>query len=83
LQSSCKQQSHLQGLIEILDVCRKPQTRVEIIQETGVSMRHLHFCLKHLLKQNLVKLHHRKKTYVTTEEGLHYLRIRQQLPQDY
>ena len=79
MQSSCKQQSHLQVLIEILDACRKPQTRVEIIQETGVSMRHLNFCLKHLLKQNMVRLHHRKKTYVTTEEGLRSL---QQLPRD-
>jgi len=38
LQSSYKQLSHLQVLIEILDVCREPQTKVQIIQETGVSM---------------------------------------------
>ena len=31
------------------------------------------------LKQNMVRFHHRKRTYVTTEEGL---RIQQQLPHD-
>jgi predicted transcriptional regulator len=79
LQSSNTQLSHLQVLIGILDVCREPQSKVQILEETGVSMRHLGFCLKYLLKQDLVKLHHIKKTYVTTEKGL---RIRQQLPQD-
>ena len=67
----------MQVVSEILDVCREPKSKVQILEETGFSMRHLHFCLKHLLKQNLVKLHHRKKTYVTTEEGL---RVQQQLP---
>lgn len=71
--------NRLQGFSEILDVCREPRTKVQIIEETGMSMRHLHFCLKYLLKQNVVKFHHRKKTYVTTEEGL---RIWQQLPHD-
>ena len=71
--------SHLQVLSEILGVCREPQSKVQIIEETGLSMRHLHFCLKYLLKQNLVKFHCRKRTYVTTEAGL---RLQQQLPHD-
>ena len=66
---------HLQDFIEILGVCMLPRTKFEILEETGMSMRHLHFCLKYLLKQNLVKLHYRKRTYVTTEEGLRYLRL--------
>jgi predicted transcriptional regulator len=64
---------------EILDVCREPKSKVQILEETGLSLRHLEFCFKYLLKQNMVKLHHRKKTYETTEEGL---RIQQQLPHD-
>ena len=71
--------SHLQVVSEILDVCRVPKTKVQMLEETGLSMRHLHFCLKYLLKQNMVKLHHRKKTYTTTQEGA---RIQQQLPHD-
>ena len=73
------QRSHLQVLSEILYLCREPQTKVQIIEETGMSMRHLYFCLKHLLKQDLVKFHHKKKTYTTTEKGL---RVQQQLPHD-
>ena len=71
--------SHLQVVSEILDVCRVPKTKVQILGETGLSMRHLHFCVKHLLKQNLIKFHCRKRTYVTTQKGL---RIRQQLLHD-
>ena len=56
-----------------------PRTKFEILEETGMSMRHLHFCLKYLLKQNLVRYHYRKGTYVTTEAGL---RLLQQLQHD-
>jgi predicted transcriptional regulator len=77
LRSSNIQRNHLQVLAEILYVCRNPQTRIQIMCLTGLSLRHLEFCLKYLLKQNMVKLHHREKTYVTTDEGL---RIRQMLP---
>ena len=77
--SPSTQRNHLQVLSEILYVCKEPQTKVQIIEETGLSMRQLHFCLKYLLKQNMVKFHHRKRTYMTTKEGL---RIQQQLPHD-
>jgi len=80
LRSANYQRNTLQGFTEILDVCVKPQTKLQIIQETGMSMRHLHFCLKYLLKQNLIKFHHRKRTYVTTEAGL---RLWQHLPHDW
>ena len=70
---------HLQDFTAILDVCMIPITKFQIIQDTGMSMRHLHFCLKYLLKQNMVRYHYRKKTYVTTDKGL---RVLQQLPQD-
>jgi predicted transcriptional regulator len=65
----------LQVVSEILDVCREPKSKVQILEETGLSLRHLQFCFKYLLKQNLVKPHYRKRTYVTTEEGLRYLRL--------
>ena len=71
--------SHLQVVSEILDVCREPKTKAQMLEETGLSMRHLHFCLKYLLKQNMVKFHCRKRTYATTEEGL---RVHQKLPYD-
>ena len=70
---------HLQDFTEILDVCLLPRTKFQILEETGMSMRHLHFCLKYLLKQSLVKYHYRKRTYVTTEAGL---RLQKRLPHD-
>jgi predicted transcriptional regulator len=70
---------HLQDYIEILDVCMLPRTKFQILEETGMSLRHLHFCLKYLLKQSLVKYHYRKRTYVTTEAGF---RLQQKLPHD-
>ena len=79
LRSLNANRNYLQEFIEILDVCRVPRTNLQIIEETGMSMRHLHFCLKYLLKQNMVKYHRRKRTYVTTNEGL---RISKQLPYD-
>jgi predicted transcriptional regulator len=73
------ERNDLQVFSEILYVCREPQTRIQILQETGLSLRRFEFCLKYLLKQNLVRFHHRKRTYVTTKEGL---RVQQQLPHD-
>ena len=74
--------SYLTDFTEILDVCMMPRTKFQIIQDSGMSMRHLHFCLKYLLKQNMVRYHYRKKTYETTEKGLSYLQVYQQPPQD-
>jgi predicted transcriptional regulator len=70
---------HLRDFTEILDVCMLPRTKFQILEETGMSLRHLHFCLKFLLKQSLVKYHYRKRTYVTTDAGL---RLQQRLPHD-
>ncbi len=75
MQSRGVRRNHLQDFIEILDVCMLPRTKFQVLEETGMSMRHLHFCLKYLLKQDLVKFHHRKMTYVTTGKGLRYLQL--------
>ena len=82
LQCSNTQPNRLQVLHEILLLCREPQTKVQILEETGVSIRHLHFCLKHLLKQNILRFHHRKKTYLITEKGLKYIQLRPEIQRD-
>jgi predicted transcriptional regulator len=82
LQSQGVRGNHLHDIVEILAVCRQPQSRVQILEETGLSMRHLHFCLKHLLKQDLVRFHHRKKTYVATGKGLRYLQLFTEIQKD-
>ena len=79
MRSSDTEWNDLQVFSEILYVCREPHTRIQILEETGLSMRRLNFCLKYLLKQNLVRYHYRKGTHVTTEAGL---RLLQQLQHD-
>ena len=75
MQSQSVQRNHLQVLNEILHVCREPQGKIEVMREVDISFRLLHWCFKQLLKQNLVRFHHRKKTYVITEKGLRYLQL--------
>lgn len=75
LQSEGMQRNYLQVLEEILDACRKPKARTQLIDETGVTMRKLHFYFKDLLEQDFIKFHHRKKTYVNTEKGLKFLHM--------
>jgi predicted transcriptional regulator len=76
------QRSYLQVLEEILVACREPKVRSQLVGETGVSMRRLHFCLKDLLKQDFVRFHRRKRTYVTTEKGLRFLQLHGRLEGD-
>ncbi len=73
------QRNHLQILQEILDACKEPKARTQLISETGVTMKKLQFCLRQLMKQNMVKFHHRRKTYLTTEKGLRYLQMHKKL----
>lgn len=75
LQSQGVQRNHLQVINEILFVCREPMVRTQVMREVDVSLRLLQFCLKHLMKQNMVRFYHRKKTYITTEKGLRYLEL--------
>lgn len=82
LQSQSVRRNHLQILNEILYVCREPQVKSQVLNEVDVSSRLLQWCFKQLLKQNLVRLHHRKRTYVTTEKGLRYLQLCTEIKKD-
>ena len=82
LQSQGMQRNYLQVLEEILVACREPKARIQLIGETGVSMRKLHFYLKDLVKQDFIRFHRRKRTYVTTEKGLRFLQLHGRLEGD-
>jgi len=82
LQSQSVRRNHLQILNEILYVCREPQVKIHVLNEVDVSSRLLQWCFKQLLKQNLVRLDHRKGTYVTTEKGLRYLQLCTEIKKD-
>jgi len=72
----------LQIINEILYVCRKPQVKTQVLNEVDISLRLLQWCLEQLMKQNLVRLHHRKQTYVTTDKGLRYLQLCMEIQKD-
>ena len=75
LQSQSVQRTYLQIVAEILDACTEPQSVTQILGKTGVSLRKLGFCLRELMKQDMISFHHRKRTYTTTRKGLRYLQV--------
>ena len=82
MRSAKYQRDNLLILQEILDVCREPQTRIQLMCKIGVTIKKLQFCLRQLLKQNMVRFHHRKRTYVTTGDGLRYLQFCAEIQKD-
>ena len=75
LQAQSFKRSHLQVIAEILDVCRQPQVKTTVLCEANISDRLFRYCLQQLLKQNMLELHGRNKTYSTTSKGLRYLQL--------
>ena len=63
----------LQIFAEILDLCRKPQTKTRVMYETNLSYTMLQDCLKKLQNQGLLEVHHSEVKYATTEKGLQFL----------
>ncbi len=80
--SQSVQRNHLQILNAILFVCREPQGKTKLMNEVEISLRLLQWCLKQLMKQNMVRVHHRKQTYVTTGKGLRYLQLCTEVSKD-
>ena len=74
-QSQSVVRSHLELLTEILELCREPKAKTQIMHETDITLKKLQYCLKQLMKQNMIEFHHRKKTYTTTENGLRHLQL--------
>ena len=71
---NCKR-SHLQVIAEILDVCRQPSVETTVLCEANISGRLFRYCLQQLLNQDMLQLHGRNKTYMTTSKGLRYLQL--------
>jgi predicted transcriptional regulator len=61
--------------VEILNVCREPKVKTQVMYETDITLKKLQFCLKQLMKQDMLEFHHRRKNYATTDKGLRYLQI--------
>jgi predicted transcriptional regulator len=69
LESFRSKRSRLQILAEILETCRKPQAKSRIMYKNNLSYNLLQDCLTELQKKKLIKVHHSKEEYSTTEKG--------------
>jgi predicted transcriptional regulator len=62
-----------QIIAEILDLCLKPQTKTRIMCKINLSYRQLQTYLHKMQKTSLLKSHHSRQKYITTEKGLRFL----------
>jgi len=60
-------------MADILELCRKPQTKTRIMYNTNLSYKTLQSCLSELEALNLLEEHHSVTRFATTEKGLNFL----------
>jgi predicted transcriptional regulator len=60
-------------MAEILNLCRKPQTKTRIMYTTNLSYRTLQSYLSQLKSLALLDIHHSETKYYTTVKGLEFL----------
>jgi predicted transcriptional regulator len=63
----------LQIFAEILELCRKPQVKTQVMHKANLSYTILQDCLMQLQKRKLLEVHHSKTKYLTTEKGREFL----------
>jgi predicted transcriptional regulator len=73
LQTQSSKRNHLHVLADILDVCRIPQSKIQVMCKADISYRLLDYCLKQLRKQHMIKFSYRTQACLTTEKGLRFL----------
>jgi predicted transcriptional regulator len=63
----------LQIFAEILELCRKPQAKTQVMHKANLSYTILQDCLMQLQKRKLLEVHQSKTKYLTTEKGREFL----------
>jgi predicted transcriptional regulator len=63
----------LQVFAEILELCRKPQVKTQVMQKANLSYPMLRDYLMQLQKWKLLEVPQSKKKYLTTEKGREFL----------
>lgn len=63
----------LEIIAEILNLCRKPQTKTRVMYRTNLSWRMLQNYLSQMQSLGLLKVHNSLSKYVTTQKGLKFL----------
>jgi predicted transcriptional regulator len=66
--------SQFKMLAEVLELCRKPTTKTQIMHKTNMSYSGMQKFLRHLLKFELLRPSDDSTKYITTEKGLEFIR---------
>lgn len=70
-----ERRTYLEMIADILELCKNPQAKTRIMNETGMSYKILQNHLSQLQSLQFLEVnHHIRTTYSTTEEGLYFLR---------
>jgi predicted transcriptional regulator len=66
--------SQFKILAEVLELCRKPTAKTQIMHKTNMSYSGMQKFLRHLLKLELLRSSDGSTKYITTEKGLVFIR---------
>jgi predicted transcriptional regulator len=65
--------SSFEIMAEILNLCKKPQTKTKIMYMTNLSWRMLHNYLSTLQSKGLIEVHHSLTKYAATPKGVKFV----------
>jgi predicted transcriptional regulator len=66
--------SQFKKLAEVLELCRKPTTKTQIMHKTNMSYSGMQKFLRHLLELELLRSSDDSTKHITTEKGLEFIR---------
>jgi predicted transcriptional regulator len=72
MEKRIKRQS-AQIIAEILSLCEQPKTKTQIMYKANLSWEMLKKYLSQLQSQRLLKVHHSRTKYATTQKGLKFV----------
>ena len=71
--------TQVQIMAKILDCCKNPQTRMQVMHDVGLSLEILKIYLGFLGAQGLLEIHHSQEKYLITQKGLRFVKEWQDL----
>jgi len=66
--------SQFKMLAEVLELCRKPTAKTQIMHKTNISYSGMQIILRHLIKLELLRQEDDGAKYVTTEKGSEFVK---------
>ena len=66
--------TNLEITAEILNFCKKPQTKTHVMYNTNLSWQMTQKYLSQLQSRGLLEIHHSVTKYATTQKGLRFVK---------